>query len=346
MKSQYTRAYQALRRVDDWVGANPTLVPADVQPQVAALNVVTAALGTQSAAQDENRRREAAGNVSVKELRRELRVHHIAPLARVARLVLTETPALRAAFRLPKRRASGEALIAAAQAMAKIGQEHEQLFAQHGLSATFVADLLQQATALKQAIDDRATVRSAVAAATKEITTQVLAGRKTVHSLDVALVRILRHNPAALASWRSAKRITLKGVLPKHGATMHTTAPGTMPVDPSKPVALSNPVAPGTTPVGPRTTPAPEATRHGVSSAAPVPAHTPVPVSTSPVPGSVSPVPGSILPVRVSTSPVPGSTSPAPVSGTPGTPITPSAMPATHAAPPVTAAGSTVPTAT
>ena len=214
MKSTQTRAYQALRRVDDWAAANPTLIPVEVQPHVVALTAITTVIGQEAAAQAESRRRETAGNTSVKAIRQELRVHRMAPLAHVARLLLTDTPELRAALALPAKEANGELLIAAAQAMAKIGAEHEQLFIQHGLSATFVADLRQQATTLQQAIDSRGHIRTTGAAAAKGLQTQLAAGRKAVHALDVALTRVLRHNPTALASWKSAKRVTLKGVQP------------------------------------------------------------------------------------------------------------------------------------
>ena len=141
MRSRDTRAFQALRRVDDWTDAHPTLVPVEVQPQIANLKSVTAA----------------------------------------------------------------------------------------------VADLEQQAVALKQVIDSRGQIRGSVVGATQGLKAQLLAGRKTVHLLDVTLSRVLRNDPSELASWKNAKRVTLKGVLPKAGAVTPAGSPGTTPVIPIAP---------------------------------------------------------------------------------------------------------------
>ena len=235
MRSRDTRAFQALRRVDDWTDAHPTLVPVEVQPQIANLKSVTAAVAAASAAQDEGRRKESAASVSVRGIREEIRQHHLIPLAKVARQVLTETPELAAALHVPMAKASNEALITASQAMAAIGGENEQLFVQHGLATTFVADLQQQAAALKQAIDSRGQIHSSIVGATQGLKVQLAAGRKTVHLLDVTVSRVLRKDPSELASWKNAKRVTLKGVLPKAGAVTPAGSPGTTPVIPIAP---------------------------------------------------------------------------------------------------------------
>ncbi|HEY5060868.1 MAG TPA: hypothetical protein VII52_04980 [Gemmatimonadaceae bacterium] len=240
MQSRDTRAFQALRRVDNWTDAHPTLVPVEVQPQIANLKSVTAAVTAASAAQDEGRRKESAASVSVRGIRVELRQHHLIPLAKVARQVLTETPELAAALHVPMAKASNETLITAAQAMATIGGENEQLFIQHGLATTFVADLEQQAAALKQAIDSRGQIRSSVVGATQGLKSQLLAGRKTVHSLDVTLSRVLRNDPSELASWKNAKRVTIKGVQPKVGVSTPAGTPGTTPVIPITPVVSTS----------------------------------------------------------------------------------------------------------
>ena len=240
MRSKDTRAYQALRRAGDWTDAHPALIPAEVQPQIATLKTVITAVGAVSATQDEGRRKESAANVSVRGIREELRQHHLIPLAKVARQVLTETPELAAALHVPPSKASNETLITAAQAMATIGGENEQLFIQHGLATTFVADLEQQAVTLKQAIDSRGQIRGSVVGATQGLKVQLAAGRKTVHLLDVTVSRVLRNDPSALASWKNAKRVTIKGVLPKAGVSTPAGTPGTTPVIPITP-AISTP---------------------------------------------------------------------------------------------------------
>jgi hypothetical protein len=155
----------------------------------------------------------------------------------VARQVLTETPELAAALHVPAAKASNETLITATQAMAKIGGENEQLFIQHGLATTFVADLEQQAVTLKQAIDSRGQIHGSIVGATQGLKVQLAGGRKMVHLLDVTVSRVLRNDPSELASWKNAKRVTIKGVQPKAGVSTPAGTPGTTPVIPTTPAA-------------------------------------------------------------------------------------------------------------
>jgi hypothetical protein len=186
-------------------------------------------IGQHAAAQDEARRTERASAVTVKGVRTDLRQHHLMPLARVARTVLTATPELHAALKIPRGGANHETLIAAANGMAAIGAAHQQVLVEHGLSADFVAEITTQANALQQAIDQKGQARTELVASTKALHADIAAARKIMHLLDVVFSRVLRNNPAALASWKNAKRVTVKGVHSAAATPVAATAPAPAP---------------------------------------------------------------------------------------------------------------------
>jgi hypothetical protein len=221
MQASHTRVYQALRRVVGWATANAVLVPPEHKTQFDTAVTISGAIGQHATAQDEARRTERASAVTVKGVRNDLRQHHLMPLARVARTVLTATPELRAALKIPPRGANQETLIAAANGMAAIGTVHQQVLVEHGLSANFVADITTQAAALQQAIDRKGQSRTELVASTQGLHADIAAARKIIHLLDVVFSRVLRTDPAALASWKNAKRATVKGV---HSAAAATGA--------------------------------------------------------------------------------------------------------------------------
>jgi hypothetical protein len=230
MQSSHTRVYQALRRVAGWGTANAALVPPEIKTQFDTTVSISGDIGQHAAAQDEARRTERASAVTVKGVRTDLRQHHLIPLARIARTVLSATPELRASLLVPPGKANHETLIAAANGMAAIGAAHQQTLVDHGLSVDFVAAIRSQAGALQQAIDTRGQARTQLVASTKAVHADVDAARKVMHLLDVVFSRVLRKDPAALASWKNAKHVTLKGVQPAASAVAPTTAPVAAPI--------------------------------------------------------------------------------------------------------------------
>jgi hypothetical protein len=241
MQSDHIRVYQALRRVVGWGTANAALVPPAIKTHFDAAVTISGDIGQHAAAQDEARRTERASAVTVKGVRTDLRQQHLIPLARIARTVLTATPELRASLRVPTGKANHETLIAAASGMAAIGAAHQQVLVDHGLSGDFVAEIRSQAGALQQAIDTRGQARTQLVASTRAVHADIDAARRTMNVLDVAFSRVLRKEPAALASWNNAKRVTLKGVQPAAStgtpATATVAAPIAAPAQPTSTTA-------------------------------------------------------------------------------------------------------------
>jgi hypothetical protein len=199
--------FEAFRRAEGWIDANPALVPSEVAAQVSALKTLNTSLAACTANQDEEARSTNAASVIIRQRRAELRAHHLVPIARVARSVVHLTPELRVALRVPDRKAHDEALIASASAIASIGEANQQLLVEHGLAMDFITHLHAATSALRQVVDQRGQSRSRGVGATKSVRIELARGRRVLQALDVALSRTLRDNPSRLAEWHTAKRV-------------------------------------------------------------------------------------------------------------------------------------------
>jgi hypothetical protein len=132
---------------------------------------------------------------------------HMRLVSRVGRARLPRTPEL-ANLKMPQGTPSAAKLAQAAYEMANSAEANAQVFVDAGLPVDFVAQLKGAADAMMQARQDRAMSRVSRAAATTGLASQLSAGRKIVHVLDVMVTTALKHEPALLAGWRQAKRVS------------------------------------------------------------------------------------------------------------------------------------------
>jgi hypothetical protein len=100
------------------------------------------------------------------------------------------------------------------------------VFAEHGLPTDFLDQLDSATAALQESVDARGVARSRVAAASTALARDLTLGREIVTMIDASLTHSLKSDPAMLASWRQAKRATIKGV------TSRTVVP-VVPIQPS-----------------------------------------------------------------------------------------------------------------
>lgn len=225
MNAYETRVSQAFRSVEGWADSHKDLIPPEAAGQVELLRGVNQRLAEYVIDQEHQNRARVGGTVTVQQLRQELRQNHLIPIAAMARSVVTVTPELAVALRVPQAKADNAKLLASANAIANIGEAHKEVLVQHGLPATFVDDLRSAAAALQAAMDERRLVTSRRVGATKAIGAELKRGRLVVQSLDIAFTRVLRGQPGLLAEWRNAKRVTVKPVHQVAAPVAATTAP-------------------------------------------------------------------------------------------------------------------------
>jgi len=163
-----------------------------------------------------------------KRLRTELRAQ-MGPIVHVARGLKGTVPGIEV-IKMPVNGVSSEALIAAATGLAQNATIYQQVLMDHGLKADSITSLQTATAALKASVDARGAARAALVKATTQIATDMSLGHKTVLLMDAVMRQQLRHDPATLASWRNAKRVTTKGVIAAAAATAPVTAPSATPV--------------------------------------------------------------------------------------------------------------------
>ena len=140
-----------------------------------------------------------------------LKSQHMQPIAKFARTRLKGVPDI-SALSQSGSRLQGNPLVKAARAMATAALPHADVLTQGGFASDAVQQLGAAADALAAGITERFDTRVQRVAATKGIKTELVRGRDAVHMLDAVVTKPLSSDPALLAGWRSAKRVTAKPV--------------------------------------------------------------------------------------------------------------------------------------
>jgi hypothetical protein len=261
MLSRQQRVLQALRRVQAWCAANPALVPPAEGPPAAwvpltrqfdALNTIVAQLTFAAADQGVQTKRTTLAATDEPSLRRHVR-EELHAVTQVAQALRTTVPGI-GVLRMPSTKLQSEALLKAADALTRQATTFQTVLVEHGLAPDFPAQLNSATSALRASIDGRGAARASLTSATKQLKVGSGLGLQYVNIMDAALTKALKHDPARLAEWKSAKRVTVKGT-PTAGSTTPpaVTATGTSitgtvaPVQPAQ-VAVSTTIAPSTAP--------------------------------------------------------------------------------------------------
>jgi hypothetical protein len=219
MKFKQQRVLQSLRRVQAWCAANPGLVPAPEGPpanwtpltrQLDALNAIVAQLTESAAEQGVQTKRTTLAATDEPALRKRVR-EELHAVTQVAQALRTTVPGI-GVLKMPLPNVQSEALLKAADALSRQATTYETVLVEHGLPADFSAQLTAATSALRASIDGRGAARASRTSATKQLVISAGLGTRYVQIMDAALTRALKHDPARLAEWQSAKRVMVKGV--------------------------------------------------------------------------------------------------------------------------------------
>ena len=246
MKSGQKRTLQSFRRVMDWIfawlgittaapGTNTaagtsTATPAPaagtpaanltaaqvaaMQVQLSTLHGVVQNVTAAAAEQDAQAKVSLGATAQAQALRAELLVHHMRPIAKLAKVAIPDVVKMEVALKAPAADRDTEALLASAEAMAKASEHYRDTLIARGLPVDFVEQLRTVAAAYKQEFDARGQAKGAVTKATTVVRTDIVSGRKAVEAMSVIVTKALRNDPATLAQWHQIKRVTIKGVQP------------------------------------------------------------------------------------------------------------------------------------
>jgi hypothetical protein len=237
---------ESLRRVQSFLDAHADVVGSLKESEARKqLDDAVGALSTQTLAQGSAGLDSTGKANRVRQLTSDLKTQHMQPIAKFSRAKLKGVPDF-AALTQSASQLRGNPLVKAALAMATAALPHADVLTQSGFAPDAVQQLGAAANTLQTAITDVQNTRVARIGATKGIRAQLVRGRDAVHMLDAVVTKPLSGNPALLAGWRSAKRVTARPV----SASVPVVVPATGSA--AKPAVAATPtsaVAPGAAPV-------------------------------------------------------------------------------------------------
>jgi hypothetical protein len=235
MKSKQTRGLQAFRRIEAWFVEHPQVLAASgssavaLSKQLDALKQLIARMSTWASQQVYQNGQATLAAKDEAQQRHEVRLLHLTAIVRVAAGLRGKVPGM-GVFKLPDRSLSSDALVHAADAIGTTAAVYKDVFVEQGLPADFLDQLDAATTALGASVDARGVARSRVAGASNGLASDLVLGRQIVTMIDASLIHALKTDSATLASWRQAKRATVKGAVPRKAVAVNPVVAGGAPV--------------------------------------------------------------------------------------------------------------------
>ncbi len=161
------------------------------------------------------------GTLSKADAREALRAK-LEGLARTARAIVPDVPAVKGSFRLVTAGKNDLELLAAARSFILDATPLAERFIAHGLRPTFLADLQSAVETFEAAARDRVAARQARASAGAGITQALDAADEALARLDAIVPNIIQERPTVLAAWTVARRVQRNGA---RGPGQATPAP-------------------------------------------------------------------------------------------------------------------------
>lgn len=215
MDNKKQRSLQSYRRVVSWRALHDGILqqaPAPVLAHFASLDQVVARIETNAAlqsAQHQASTRDATDAYRCREAVRDA----MRPIAQTARSVEGTVFGISSISKMPDSNSTDETLVTAANSMVQNGATFRSTLVDHGLQPDCIETLQAAAAALKSSIDARGAARATAIGARDGIRADFPQAAKLVSLIDAGLMALLKNDPANLASWKNAKRITIKGVV-------------------------------------------------------------------------------------------------------------------------------------
>ncbi len=221
MRKRQTAVLEALRAVQGFLDKHAgEVAPVNESGARVKVNDCVVDLTVQAADQSAGRTGGKSETVRYRELRRQLLVRHMRPIALVAKARLRDVPEI-SVLQVPQQGLSATVLVARATDMAEGAAKYASTFIESGLPQDFVAQLTTAATALSAALDERSQSVSRFAGATNALKALEKEGMNALRVIDSLVTPILGLNDRLLGEWRSVKVVRRK----RGGAPQATTVP-------------------------------------------------------------------------------------------------------------------------
>jgi len=215
MTNRQKAELDALHRMQVFVHQNGDALGTVMQaPSRTGLDDAVTALETQAGSQSAALVYATSQTTQKFSAREDLRLHHMNPIAAIARISLAGTPQI-IDLRTPRKNIDDVRLVAAANGMAQAAALYTQVFIDHKLPADFIAQLEAATAVLQATIATRNKALQQVKAATQTVADQTTTARNVVRVLSALVVKQLKGRTDLLAAWHMAKQINAKPGVPR-----------------------------------------------------------------------------------------------------------------------------------
>ena len=223
--NRYQKAHlEALYRVQAYLNDHASVLGTVMEsPSRAALDQAVSDLQTQAGKQSAAETYAVSQTAVKNKLREELRLHHMQPIAAIARGSLAGTPQINK-LHLPPQNIDDAGLVQAADGMADAASLYSQVFIDHKLPADFIAQLQAAVAAVQGAMVTRRSALSQVTELTQSLKGQVTDAGNVVRILNALVVKQVKGSASLLKAWRTAKQINAKPGVPQ-GTTQAEATP-------------------------------------------------------------------------------------------------------------------------
>lgn len=143
----------------------------------------------------------------LKRLREDLRIKHLFPIQRRAKLDLKGLPGLSESMRVPHAKAKDTELLAAAKRIADTVRPHEKVFFAAKFAKNFIKQLDRAAASLAAATNHEAAAPIGPGRATADLKNACRDARLALEALDSQIVATLEPRSEQLRLWKKAKRL-------------------------------------------------------------------------------------------------------------------------------------------
>lgn len=207
MQSEQGNILLSLQNVQTYLDENAAALGEVISPETrAALDNSLVELADHLTMQN-GHIRFAKGEAAIQRGKREALIRdHMAPIARIAKLKLEDSPDL-VALSMPNNRPSTERLAGLAYGMAKAAEPHADIFVRAGCKPDFVQGLRDAADDMLRSLRARNNSRGIVSEATSALGTKLARARKVVKVIDGFIRSALAKDPDALRRWKVVKRV-------------------------------------------------------------------------------------------------------------------------------------------
>jgi len=215
MTNKEQRSLQSFRRVQGWAVAYTDILqaaPAPVSAHLEKLGEIVVRIESNATKQVGQHQLSTRESTDAEVRRVAVRIA-MRPIAQVARSLRGTVFGISTISTMPNPNSDNEHLVVAANSMVENAATFRTALVEHGLQPDCIETLQTAATALKASVDARGNARATAVGARDGLRADVPQGKKLVSFIDAGLMPLLQNNHAALASWRNAKRVTIKGVV-------------------------------------------------------------------------------------------------------------------------------------